>query len=501
MNLSHWIERWADFQPGKTAIRFEGCDISYAAFNLRTRQVAGMLSRDLNVARGDRVAFLGLNSPDMLALMFACARIGAILVPLNWRLAPPEHLYILQNSGAKILFCEDEFSEGTATIVTALEGCRVVATGDEFEHLIAAAPPDALDPAAGPEDPLLIVYTSGTTGRPKGAILTQNAMTFNAVNAIAMHDMTSNDIIFTNLPMFHVGGLNIQTTPALHAGATVIMHRRFDPDATVVAIRDEKPTLMILVPALMSALMQHPAWPDLDFSSLRAIATGSTTVPMSLLEAYLDRGVPIIQVYGSTETAPVVIHQRIPDAWTTKGSTGRAALHCDARIEDAAGRVLGPEERGEIVVRGPNIMSGYWKDPEATADVLKDGWFHTGDIGHIDENGLFFVDDRVKDVIISGSENIYPAELERVLDRCDEIAESAVIGRADDKWGEVAVAIVVPVPGENPTREGILALFEGELARFKHPRDVIFVDGLPRNVMGKVLKFELRDMVVRSNKV
>ena len=279
------------------------------------------------------------------------------------------------------------------------------------------------------------------------------------------------------------------------------MHRRFDPDATVSAIRDENPTLMILVPALMSAVMRHPAWPDLDFSSLRAINTGSTTVPMSLLDAYLDRGVPVIQVYGSTETAPIVIHQRIPDAWTTKGSTGRAALHCDARIEDAAGNVLGPDERGEIVVRGPNIMSGYWNDPEATAEVLKDGWFHTGDIGHIDENGLFYIDDRVKDVIISGSENIYPAELERVLDRCGEIAESAVIGRADDKWGEVAVAIVVPVTGKNPTREAILGLFDGELARFKHPRDVIFVDALPRNVMGKVLKFELRDMVVRSNKV
>jgi fatty-acyl-CoA synthase len=194
----------------------------------------------------------------MLALMFACARIGAILVPLNWRLAPPEHLYILKNAGVKVLFCEDEFAEGTETIDTGLDDCRVVAMGDEFEQFVAAAPPDTVDPAVGPEDPLLIVYTSGTTGRPKGAVLTQNAMIFNAVNSIAMHDMTSNDVIFTNLPMFHVGGLNIQTTPALHAGATVIMHRRFDPDATVDVIRDEKPTLMILVPALMAAVMQHP---------------------------------------------------------------------------------------------------------------------------------------------------------------------------------------------------------------------------------------------------
>mgnify|MGYP003627209770 FL=1 len=495
MNLSHWIERWADFQPDKTAIRFEGRDITYAAFDARIRRVAGLLHHELDVEHGDRVAFLGLNSPDMLALMFACARIGAILVPLNWRLAPPEHLYILQNAGAKVLFCEDEFADGTRSIEEDLADCRVVSMTGDFEDLVVNAPADTVDPAVGPDDPLLIVYTSGTTGRPKGAVLTQNAMTFNAINSIAMHDMTSDDVIFTNLPMFHVGGLNIQTTPALHAGATVIMHRRFDPDATVEVIRGEKPTLMILVPALMAAIQQHAAWADLDFSSLRAINTGSTTIPMSLVDAYLDRGVPIIQVYGSTETAPIVIHQRIPDAWTTKGSTGRPALHCDARIEDASGKVLGPDERGEIVVRGPNIMSGYWNDPDATAEVLQDGWFHTGDIGHMDANGLFYVDDRVKDVIISGSENIYPAELEMVLDRCDEITESAVVGRADDKWGEVPVAIVVRARDSKLTRDGVLGLFDGELARFKHPHDVIFADALPRNVMGKVLKFELRDMV------
>lgn len=499
MNLSHWIERWADFQPDKTAIRFEGRDITYAAFDERIRRVAGLLHHDLDVEHGDRVAFLGLNSPDMLALMFACSRIGALLVPLNWRLAPPEHLYILQNAGVKVLFCEDGFAEGTRSIESDLADCRVVSMTDDFERLVADAPLDALDPAVGPDDPLLIVYTSGTTGRPKGAVLTQNAMTFNAINSIAMHDMTSSDIIFTNLPMFHVGGLNIQTTPALHAGATVIMHRRFDPDATVKVIEEEKPTLMILVPALMAAIRQHPAWADLDFSPLRAINTGSTTIPMSLVDAYLDRGVPIIQVYGSTETAPIAIHQRIPDAWTTKGSTGRAALHCDARIQDVSGNILGPDERGEIVVRGPNIMSGYWNDPDATAEVLKDGWFHTGDIGHLDEEGLFYVDDRVKDVIISGSENIYPAELEMVLDRCDEIAESAVVGRVDDKWGEVPVAVIVLAQDSNLTHEGVLGLFEGELARFKHPRDVIFRDSLPRNVMGKVLKFELRDMVSPSN--
>ena len=503
MNLSHWIERWEGFQAEKTAIRFEGTDISYAAFAARIRKAAALLRHGLDVGRGDRTAFLGFNSPDMLALMFASARLGAMLVPLNWRLAPPEHRFILDNSGASVLFCEPEFLDGAGAFLPP--GCRLVAMGGtdgeggEFDALAASVPEDAADPSAAPKDPLLIVYTSGTTGRPKGAVLDQNAITFNAVNSVAMHDMTSRDVVFTNLPMFHVGGLNIQTTPALHAGATVILHRRFDADATVRVVAEEKPSLMILVPALMSALMAHPQWPALDLSPLRAINTGSTIVPMSLLDSYLDRGVPVIQVYGTTETAPIAIHQRIPDAWTTRGSTGRAALYCDARIVDAEGRTLGAGEKGEIVVRGPSIMTGYWNDPEATAEVLRDGWFHTGDIGHLDERGLFHVDDRLKDVIISGSENIYPAELEGVLDGCAEIAEAAVVGRADERWGEVPVAVVVPASRAGLERQQVLALFDGRLARFKHPRDVVFVDSLPRNAMGKVLKFELRDMVSKAS--
>ena len=498
MDISHWITRWADFQPNKTAIRFEGVDISYAGFDKQIGRVAAMLSVGLNVQRGDRIAFLGLNSPQMLAMMFACARIGAILVPLNWRLAPPEHDYILKNAGVKVLFCEDEFAEGAASIGDDLARCRIVSMTSEYGDLLEAAGEDVQDPTVGPDDPLLIVYTSGTTGRPKGAVLTQNAMTFNAVNSAAMHDMTSEDVVFTNLPMFHVGGLNIQTTPALHAGATVILHRRFEADATVQVINEEKPTLLILVPALMAAVLQHPGWDDIDFSSLRTINTGSTTVPLSLIDAFHGRGVPIIQVYGSTETAPIVIHQRIPDAYDTVGSTGRAALHCDAKIVDSDANTLGPNERGEIVVRGPNIMTEYWNNPGATAEVLKDGWFNTGDIGHIDEDGLFYVDDRVKDVIISGSENIYPAELEMVLDGCVDIAEAAVVGRPDEKWGEVPVAVIVAEKGRDPSPEDILGLFDGQLARYKHPRDVVFMDTLPRNAMGKVLKFELRDMVSQA---
>lgn len=505
MDISNWIERWAAFQPDKLAIRFEGEVITYADFRDRIHQTAAMLTGELGVGRGDRVAFLGLNSADFLIQIFACARLGAIMVPLNWRLAPPEHLYILNNAGVSVLFVEPEFYEGALSIRSELPSCRYVAmmpdAGDEWEDygtLYAAGAGVDQDDAVGPDDPLLIVYTSGTTGRPKGAVLTQNAMTFNAVNSSAAHDLTSEDIVLTNLPMFHVGGLNIHTTPAFHAGATVILQRRFEPDTTVQVLEEDRPTLMIMVPALMQAIRSHPKWDDLDFSCLKLLNTGSTTVPVPLLRDYLDRDIAVTQVYGSTETAPIVIHQRAPEAKETAGSTGRAALHCQAKIVGRDGAELPPGERGEIVVRGPNIMTGYWNDPEATAEVLVDGWFHTGDVGHCDETGLFYVDDRIKDVIISGSENIYPAEVEIPLDECAAIAEAAVVGRPDERWGEVPVACVVLKDGETMTREDVLTLYEGQLARFKHPHDVIFMDALPRNVMGKILKFELRDALRAS---
>ncbi len=503
MDISGWIERWADFMPDKTAILFGDEDLSYLALRDRILVYARMLHGGLGIRHGDRVAFLGYNSSDFLTLMFACARLGAMMVPLNWRLAPDEHAYVLDHSGASALFVEPELEAGVARIRDRLGGCRLIRYGaaeggwESFEAILAAADGADRDPRAGPEDPVLIVYTSGTTGRPKGAVLTQRALVFNAVNSAAMHDMTSDDVVFANLPMFHVGGLNIQTTPALHAGATVILHRRFEAGATVAAIADHRPSLLILVPAMMQALIDHPAWTEIDFSCLRCIVTGSTTVPAPVLRSYLDRGIPVIQVYGATETAPIVIHQRIPDAFTSPGSTGKAALHCEARICGPDGATLPPGENGEIVVRGPNVMTGYWNDPQATAEVLRGGWFHTGDVGHTDAEGNFHVVDRTTDVIISGSENVYPAEVEIPLDECPDIVEAAVVARPDEHWGEVPVACVVRREGASMTKDDVLALYRGRLARYKHPRDVVFMDALPRNVMGKILKYQLREAVRR----
>jgi fatty-acyl-CoA synthase len=328
-------------------------------------------------------------------------------------------------------------------------------------------------------------------------VLTQDALFWNAVNAAHAHDLTSEDHVLTTLPMFHVGGLNIQTLPALHAGATVTLHRRFDPTAKLRDIAARRPTITLMVPATMSAILRHPDFAATDISSLRLIMAGSSTIPEALIRAFHERGVPVGQVYGSTETAPVAIYLRGPEARARVGAAGRSAIHCGIRIVDEAGNDVPPGRPGEILVKGPNLFLEYWGDPAATAAALDDGWFHTGDIGHRDAEGFIWIDDRKKDVVISGGENIYPAELENVLADCPDIAEAAVVARPDERWGEVAVAVVVAKPGCGIDAARVLALFDGRLARFKHPRDVVFVDALPRNVMGKILKYELRDRLRR----
>jgi len=503
MDISDWIAHWADWDGAQTAVRFEGEAISYAALHGRVQRLAAMLGDGLGVGAGDRVAHLGYNSADLLALLFACGRIGAMLVPLNWRLAAPEHAWILGNCRPRALFVEPPFLDHVEGIREAIDDVNLVAYGSDAGtgwHSYAALLADAADAprtdGAGPDDAVLLVYTSGTTGRPKGTVLTQQALLYNAVNATAAYDLTSGDHVLTVLPMFHVGGMNIHTTPAIHAGATVTILPRFDPAATLEAIAGGRPSLFLAVPAVIAAMSGHPDWSRTDLSSLRAVGVGSSTVPAALLRVWLDRGIPPTQIYGLTESCPVAICLPIADAARKLGSTGKPALHCAARIVDDDGLDVAACMRGEIVLKGANLFREYWQDPAATAAAFSDGWFHTGDVGHIDDDGYFFVNDRKKDVIISGGENIYPAELENVLADCPEIAEFAVVGRPDERWGEIPVACIVRRPGATLSGDAVLALFQDRIARYKHPRQVLFMDALPRNAMGKVLKFELRETLV-----
>jgi fatty-acyl-CoA synthase len=362
---------------------------------------------------------------------------------------------------------------------------------------MGVAPGSAAKPAVAPahEAPVLLCYTSGSTGAPKGVALTQGALFFNVVNSVHMHDLTSADRVLTTLPMFHVGGLNIQTVPALHAGATVILHAKFDPDAAFDAIERERVTLAVLVPAQLTAMMKLARWSKADLSSLRVLTTGSTIVSQAFVQRVHERGVPLIQVYGTTETCPIAAYLRIEDARRKAGAAGLPALYCALRIVDETDNDVPAGADGEILVRGPNVMQGYWNAPAATATALRGGWYHSGDIGHVDVEGYLHVVARKYDLIISGGENIYPAEIENVLLEHPAIVEACVVGCPDERWGEAAVAAVVLKPGARLSAADVIAMLDGRIARYKQPRAVRFVDSLPRTALGKVKREELRAVV------
>ena len=483
MDLSHWIERHARFASDAVAIRFEGQEIRYAVFASRIRSAAGVLA-DLGVKRGDAIAYLGLNHPAVLVLLFACARLGAMLVPLNWRLAPPEHARVLADCPPRVLFVEPAF----AAHARAIEGAIPATDLSALERDLGGSPA-----AEGDEDsPLLLCYTSGSTGAPKGVVLTQRALFWNAVNSTHMHDLTSADRVLTTLPMFHVGGMNVQTTPALHAGASVVLHPKFDPVATLEAIERERITLAVLVPAQLRALMELPRWKSADLSSLRMITTGSTIVSEAFVRKASARGTPVIQVYGSTETCPIAAYVRAEDALRKAGSAGVPALHCEVKVVDEDGGELPPGRDGEILVRGPSVAAGYWNNPAETAQAFEGGWYRSGDLGHFDEEGHLHVVSRKQDMIISGGENIYPVEVESVLLECPAIEEAGVVGRPEERWGEAVVAAVVLKPGCRMTEAEALGLFQGRIARYKHPREVVFFERLPRSALGKVQKKAVR---------
>ncbi len=536
-SLSRIIERHAQFQPDRIALRFEGQAISYRTFWQRIEAASAGLARRAGVARGEHVAYLGYNHPEMLVLFLALARIGAVFVPLNFRLAVPELRAILAHSAAGRLVAGAGFADTARALVppaddrslilmageatapghaasSAAAGAAHGGAGHDGATLwsaISAPGAESVTPSGQGADPAMIVYTSGTTGLPKGAVHSHDAVIWNAINAIDYQAFDRDDHVLSALPMFHVGGLCIQTMPALHAGATVTIHARFDPGAWLREVAQSRPTVSLLVPATLKAVIEHPEWAGTDISSLRMLNTGSSTVPEPLMRAFIDRGVVVTQVYGSTETGPVSIYLKPEDAVRKLGSTGKVGLHVEVRLVDAEGRDVPDGEVGEILVRGPALMQGYWADPQNPS--FRDGWFHSGDLARVDEEGFYHVAGRSKDMIISGGENIYPAELENILAGCAAIAEATVVGMPDARWGEVAVAVIVPVarresgmtatdaPGAGGRFDeaAVLGLFRDRIARYKHPRRVVFVDQLPKSAIGKVQKAEVQRLLAAGN--
>ena len=474
------LRQWAEATPGHVAVSCAGEDMTYAELWQRVERATVQLAGSWRVAAGDRIGYLGINHTDQLISLVALMRLGALLVPLNYRLAANELGAIVAHADISQVIADENFASMAAALgVPARERSALRAS-------LPDTGPRAILIESDPNSAALLVYTSGTTGQPKGAVHTHGGLVWNALASIAMHDMTADDIVLSVLPLFHVGGLCIQTLPALYVGAHIILHPRFDAGTWLAAVAEVKPTISLMVPATMRLVQEHPRWEYTDLSSLRVLGAGSSTIPDALIAGFHARGVPVCQIYGATETGPVSIVLRAEDAFAHAGAAGRPAPGCAIRLVAGQGDVGGSGEVGEIWVKAPNVMQGYWRDPQSPA--FADGWFRTGDLAHRDAEGYYTVVGRSRDMIISGGENIYPAEIENVLAGITEIAEAAAIGVPDSQWGEVPVAVVVLREGAWLDESAIRARFEDNLARFKHPRRIVFRASLPRNALGKVQK-------------
>lgn len=369
--------------------------------------------------------------------------------------------------------------------------------GDELAGFAAAAERVPAGAGVAAAAPVLILFTSGTTGSPKGATFTHHNLAFNSLNVLSGFGISAADEILTAVPMFHSGGLFIHTLPGLCAGATITIHRQFDSGQLLDEIQRQRITMLPCVPAMTFALASHPAWEKADLSSLRLVVTGSTTVPRRAIEPWQQKGVSVVQGYGGTEACPTATTMPPGSPPEASFTAGKPAIYTQIRVVDQSGRDAAIGEPGEVLIRGPAVMQGYWENEQATRDAFSDGWFRSGDLGLIDHDGYLRIVDRLKDIIIVGGSNIYPSDLEAVLGECAEIREAAVVARPDRELGEVPIACVVSKPGRVLTAEAVIGLFENRLATYKHPRDVAFLDALPRNWHGKVDRRCLRDLVGR----
>lgn len=499
IDLGSWIVRRAAINPHRPALTFEGRTRTFGEFADEIDRLATVLESG-GVRPRDRVGYVGTNHPAFLVTLFACARVGAIFVPLNFRLSAAELVYIIGDSGTRTLIADAALAAVIDPVRDEIEVSRFIALTpvdgwENYDELVAAARPIAAPEHPGAEDVAVIMYTSGTTGRPKGAMLTHGNLFWNNINSLLSFDTQSTDVSLVCAPLFHIGGLNVTTLVTLQKGGHVVLMPAFDPQEALRHIAEDRITTMFGVPAMFLFMAQTPGFDDADMSSLRFLICGGAPVPEPLMRRYGERGVVFAQGYGLTETAPLALVMGIDESADRIGAAGHHVLPLsDVCLMDAAGAQVGPGGRGEVCVRGPQVMAGYWQNAAATAAAIDaDGWFHTGDVGQMDDDGYIYVVDRVKDMVITGGENVYPAEVESVLYSHPAIAEVAVLGLPDDKWGEAVTAVVALAPDASLTLDELREFARDQLAGYKLPLRLEFVEALPRNASGKVLKYQLRD--------
>ena len=503
MNAADLLTNRAYLTPDREALydTTNGVRYTYAELNRRANCAANLLREKYGLQTGDRVSILAHNHVAYVDLLFGIGKIGAILAPLNWRLTSRELTYIVNDCQPKVLIVGPEFvsvfneMHGAINVeyIVSLEGAQI-GGAEKYEDLLnQTSAEEPQQPLIEEEDDYCILYTSGTTGRPKGAVLPHRQILWNAINTVISWGLSENDISPILTPMFHSGGLFVFLVPLFYAGGRIIMTRTFDSDTSLKLIVDEKCTVILGVPTLFQVWMNSPQFDAADFSQVHFFISGGAPCPPSLIETWSKRkGVTMRQGYGLTEVGVNCFSMTDEDALKKIGSVGKPIFHSKMRLVDEQGKDVSVGTTGELIIKGPHVCTGYWNNTEATAEALRDGWFQTGDMARMDAEGYFYIAGRFKDMIISGGENVYAAEVEAVFREHEAVADAALIGQPDEKWGEVGLMVVARKPNQFVNAEELLKFCSGRLAKYKIPKRVEFVESLPYSPYGKVVKAELR---------
>ncbi|MHA6804472.1 acyl-CoA synthetase [Salinifilum ghardaiensis] len=495
--LGSWPVRRARSTPNAVATVHEGRTQTYAELRDRVHALArGLRARGL--ARGERIAYLGPNRPAFLETLFAAGALGAVFVPLNTRLAAEELAFVLDDAGARLLVHDRRHGETARRLQQHRPGLQLLAVTCSsheggLEELVHSSSTDPVDEPVTEEDPALLLYTSGTTGRPKGARISHGNAVWNALNVVVDVDLASTEVTLVNAPLFHTAALGMTCLPTVLKGGTLVLDESFDVERTFDLIEQQRVTLAFGVPTMFDALSRSPRWAGADLSSLRFLMCGGAPVPRELIRRYRERGLTFMQGYGMTEASPGVLLLSAADSPHRIGHAGKPHFFSDVRLDRPESAAEDSGAPGEVLVEGPNVVDGYWNRPEASdAAFTRDGWFRSGDVAAVDGGGFYRIVDRIKDMFISGGENVYPAEVESVLQEHPEVADAAVIGVPDPSWGEAGKAIVVVHPGAETTASGITEFAAERLGKYKVPKNVEFLAELPRSATGKLDKLALR---------
>jgi len=499
--IGDWTGRRALLTPKREAIvdNIQKKRYTFEMMDKRANQVARLLL-DSGVQKGSRVGVYSKNRFDFLDILFACGKIGAILTPFNTRLTTPEIEYLIKKTDPAIFFYDPSLKAQFEEIRPFLEKKHKIVTGDktldtdpDIHSLMIKQSTSAIErPALTLDDPYLIVFTGGTTGLPKGAILSHGLVFWNSVNTIVSWGLRPDDIQPLLFPLFHTGGINVLLIPFFHLGAKSIIMGDFDVDATLRIIEDEKCSIVVAVPTMFNMMSESPDFPKANFESVRVFISGGAPCPVAIMEKYWERGKILKMGYGLTEVGPNNFFLPESDVKRKPTSVGFPVFHCDMRVVDDHGNDVPTGKVGELMLRGPHTFSGYWDEPEETSKTIEpDGWVHTGDLVTKDDEGFYFITGRKKDMFISGGENVYPTEIEELLYKHPSVLEAAVVGVPNEKWGEVGKAFVVLKPGKSLSQEQVLEYLDGKLARYKIPKYYEFREELPKSAAGKILKREL----------